>query len=80
MEARRSVGVAKRNNDGALLRAARQEVQAVKVALGERGPVWWDDDSPDYTRHLVKNTPYARWYAESASPEGREKARDPNEQ
>jgi hypothetical protein len=34
MEARRSVGVAKRRNDGALLRAARQEVQAIKLALG----------------------------------------------
>jgi len=80
MEARRTVGVAKRKNDGALLRAARQEVQAVKVALGERGPVWWDDGSPDYNRHLAKNTPYARWYAGTSAPEGREKVGDPNEQ
>jgi len=53
MEARRTVGLAKRKNDRALLRAARQEVQAVKLALGERGPVWWDDGSPDYNRHLT---------------------------
>ena len=63
MEARRSVGVAKRKNDGSLLRAARQEIQTVKVALGERGLAWWDDGSPDYNRYLAKNTPYARWYA-----------------
>jgi hypothetical protein len=80
MEARRTVGVAKRKNDGALLRAARQEVEAVKVALGERGPAWWDDGSPDYNRHLAKNTPYARWYAGTSAPEGREKVGDPNEQ
>jgi hypothetical protein len=78
MEARRSVGVAKRKNDVALPRAARQEVQAVKVALGERGPVWWDDRSPDYNRRLVKNTPYAQWYAETSAPE-RESGGDQNE-
>ena len=80
MEARRTVGLAKRKNDRALLRAARQEVQAVKLALGERGPVWWDDGSPDYNRHLAKNTPYARWYAVMSAPEPREKVGDPNEQ
>ena len=79
MEARRAVGVAKRKNDGALLRAARQQVQAAKVALGERGPAWWDDGSPDYNRHLAKNTPYARWYAATSAPEGRENG-DPSEQ
>jgi len=31
--------------------------------LGERGPVWWADGTPDYNRHLAKNTPYAEWYA-----------------
>jgi hypothetical protein len=63
MEARRTVALAKRKNDEALLRAARQRIQAAKVSLGERGPVWWEDGSPDYNRHLVKNTPYAEWYA-----------------
>jgi len=63
MEARRSVGVARRKNDLALLRAAGHEVHTAKVALGERGPVWWDDGAPDYNRHLVKNTPYAEWYS-----------------
>jgi hypothetical protein len=45
------------------LRAARAAVQAAKVTLGERGPVWWTDGAPDYNRHLVKNSPYAQWYA-----------------
>ena len=30
--------------------------------LGERGPVWWDDGSPDYNRKLLRRTPYAEWY------------------
>lgn len=41
---------------------ARAMVEQTKVALGERGPVWWSDGAPDYNRHLVKNTPYATWY------------------
>lgn len=42
---------------------ARARVDAAKRALGERGPVWWDDGAPDWNRHLAKNTPYADWYA-----------------
>jgi hypothetical protein len=42
---------------------ARARVDAAKRALGERGPVWWDDGARDWNRHLVKNTPYADWYA-----------------
>lgn len=34
-------------------------VDRAKIALGERGPVWWVDGAPDYNRHLLKNTPYA---------------------
>ena len=60
MDARRAVGAALRDNDAAAERAARQQVHEAKVALGERGPVWWDDGAPDYNRHLVKNTPYAQ--------------------
>ena len=40
----------------------RRRVDDAKVALGERGPVWWADGAPDYNRHLVKNTPYAAWF------------------
>ena len=60
MDARRAVGAALRDKDAAAERAARQQVHEAKVALGERGPVWWDDGAPDYNRHLVKNTPYAQ--------------------
>jgi hypothetical protein len=62
MNARRAVGQHQRAKDEAGVRRARRRVQAAKVALGERGPVWWADGSPDYNRRLVKNTPYAGWY------------------
>lgn len=42
---------------------ARAHVQAAKVALGERGPVWWSDGMPDLTRRLARNTVYAEWFA-----------------
>lgn len=48
--------------DTQALRQARAAVQAAKVGLGERGPVWWTDGAPDCSRHLVKNTPYAAWF------------------
>ena len=60
MDARRAVGAALRDKDAAAERVARQQVHKAKVALGERGPVWWDDGAPDYNRHLVKNMPYAK--------------------
>lgn len=63
MSARRAVAAANRAGRPSDLKAARARVQAAKVALGERGPVWWSDGSPDYNRHLVRNTPYASWYA-----------------
>jgi len=62
MQARRDVKAALHSNDPASLRRARDAVQAAKVALGERGPVWWIDGAKDYNRHLVKNSPYAAWY------------------
>ena len=43
--------------------SARAAVDAAKVALGERGPVWWDDGAPDYNRHMARTTPYADWSA-----------------
>lgn len=62
MSARREVKAAKQAHDDTRLRAARAAVHSAKVALGERGPVWWADGAPDYNRHLVKNTPYAEWF------------------
>ncbi|MFB0612398.1 hypothetical protein [Aurantiacibacter poecillastricola] len=61
MDARRAVRDAK--GDENAVREARQRVDATKRALGERGPVWWEDGAPDYNRHLAKNTPYAQWWA-----------------
>ena len=43
--------------------AARRSVDEAKRALGERGPVWWDDGAPDYNRRMVRNTPYADWFS-----------------
>ncbi|MCX4195568.1 hypothetical protein OMR07_08180 [Methylobacterium organophilum] len=69
MAARRGVKEAKRaERAGApaaagALASARAEVDAAKIALGERGPVWWTDGAPDLNRHLVRNTPYAAWFA-----------------
>lgn len=71
MAARRAVGIALRADDAPALAAARARVHAAKVALGERGPVWWDDGTPDLNRHLARNTPYADWFAavdESTNP------------
>ena len=61
MAARRAVRASK--GDPAALAAARARVDAAKRSLGERGPVWWTDGSPDYNRHMAANTPYAAWFA-----------------
>ncbi len=62
MAARRAVRAALQAGDAQALARARAAVQAAKVALGERGPVWWDDGAPDFNRRMVANSPYARWY------------------
>lgn len=63
MRARRDVGSARRAGDAEAEREARTRVHAAKVALGERGPVWWSDGAPDLNRRMAANTPYAAWYA-----------------
>lgn len=63
MQARSAVGRAKRAGDEEAMRVARAAVNKAKVALGERGAVWWTDGAPDYNRHLAKNTPYHEWFA-----------------
>ena len=70
MQARRAVGVALRNADKAALAEARAGVDRAKVALGERGPVWWDDGTPDLNRRMVANTPYAGWFENGANDQG----------
>jgi hypothetical protein len=68
MDARRQVKVARRAQDPEQLAAARNAVNAAKVALGERGPVWWTDGTKDFNRYLAKNTPYADWYSQVDVP------------
>lgn len=63
MAARRAVRQALRRQVAVELTNARAQVQAAKVALGERGPVWWDDGAPDLNRRLVASTPYAQWWS-----------------
>lgn len=65
MDARRKVKEALQAKDVEHLARARRAVNAAKIALGERGPVWWSDGAKDFNRHLVKNSPYADWYRDT---------------
>lgn len=66
MAARRAVGLALRAGDKKAEVSARDAVDGAKSALGERGPVWWDDGAPDFNRRMARNTPYAQWFADLA--------------
>lgn len=70
MAARRAVGNARSRSDAAGLVVARETVDAAKVALGERGPVWWDDGASDCNRKMARNSPYASWYAAIEAGDG----------
>ncbi|MBM9593242.1 hypothetical protein [Roseitranquillus sediminis] len=59
MQARRAVGQAE---DPEAEHEARAAVDAAKRRLGERGPVWWDDDAPDETGRAPWTTRYADWW------------------
>lgn len=61
MRGRQAVRAALSSGEG--LAEARAAVNAAKIALGERGPVWWTDGAPDLNRHMARNTPYADWFA-----------------
>lgn len=61
MAARREVGVCGRRGDVEGQTQARSRVDEAKRGLGERGPVWWLDGSPDENRRMVRNTSYAVW-------------------
>ena len=60
MSARRAV---KHAATGLQVQRARSDVHDAKVALGERGPVWWDDHAPDESRKRPENSRYAEWWA-----------------
>jgi hypothetical protein len=66
MAARRAVCDAKKAVDPEAEATAHRAMDEVKQALGERDPVWWDDGSPDFNRHMAKNTLYADWNAKLA--------------
>ncbi len=70
MAARRAVAAAKRTGDATGEQAAHATIDRAKRALGERGPVWWTDGAPDFNRKMVRNTPYAEWYAEAQASDG----------
>jgi hypothetical protein len=63
MRARRAVQASRKAGDRDAEDAAHAAVDAAKVALGERGAVWWDDGAPDLNRHMARTTVYADWYA-----------------
>jgi len=67
MNARRAVKLALSSANATELALARKAVDVAKIALGERGAVWWTDGAPDLNRHKVKDSPYAEWYATSAT-------------
>lgn len=52
MDARRAVKAAKCAFER--MKLARQRVDAAKVSLGERGPLWWSDGEPEYNRSLPR--------------------------
>lgn len=62
MQARRAVRSALAVDDPDALQQARDAVQAAKVCLGERGPVWWSDNAVDVNRKMAANTRYAEWF------------------
>jgi hypothetical protein len=62
MAARRAVRAARASGDKTAGDGAHHGVNEAKIALGERGPVWWDDGAPDLNRRMVKKTPYAGWF------------------
>ncbi|CAD6884617.1 unnamed protein product [Tilletia controversa] len=67
MAARRAVGQANKSTKASdkkvLVAEARARVQKAKEGLGERGPVWWDEEKEGQAvdRKHVKITQYKEW-------------------
>ncbi len=59
MRARRDIATARRTGDPELERRARRRVHSAKVALGERGTPWWEQDEAERRE---------RWEADVARP------------
>jgi len=62
MAARRQVGAALKAGEAIAEQNARAKVDEAKIALGERGPVWWSDGTADLNRKMVARTIYADWH------------------
>lgn len=62
MDAKRAMKAAKPSGDPSEMKQARADVQAAKVALGERAPVWWTDGPPDLNQSKIQSTTDASWY------------------
>ena len=41
-----------------------------RSALGERGPIWWEDGAPELNRHMARTTGCAHWYIGLAAEPG----------
>ena len=67
LNGRRALKAAKLAGDEEAIAAARKLVAGAQVGLGERGPVWWKDGTPDFNRTQVRNSPYADWFAQVES-------------
>jgi hypothetical protein len=63
--AARAVQAALTSGNAQELALARKAVDTAKIALGERGPVWWTDGAPDLNRHKVSGSPYAEWWSKA---------------
>ena len=60
MQARRALQTSTNNEETDV---ARKSVHEAKLALGERGPVWWDDGAPDETEKHPEKSSYGEWWA-----------------
>ena len=56
MKARADVGKAKRTEDAELEKEARSRVHDAKIALGERGPKWWEPYTEEDLRLRLRAT------------------------
>jgi len=44
------------------MQSDRVAALSAKEALGEAGPVWWNDGAPDYSGLAPEDTPYGDWW------------------
>lgn len=74
MSARRAMSARSRAKSSAEdVQRAKEKVQDAKVALGERGPPWWEEKKGEggqvVDRKMVWNSPYKSWWDGLSSDE-----------